>query len=302
MPSLQDLRRRVRAVKNMRQITKAMKMVAAARLRRAQERVTAARPYTLKMMQILRDAGHRSVEYRDPLLSGHEREQPARRIVLAVITADKGLCGGFNTNLIKTAQDYLRSHPDLTIELVLIGRKGADFYRRRPVTVRREHLGITGTGKIRVEDAVEIARALLADYLAEENPIDGVFLLYNEFKSALSQRPVVEQLLPIRHLASLGGVSDEVETPLTEPLVDYLYEQPAAVIFSELLPKLIENQVYHALLESVASELGARMTAMESASKNANEVIDRLTLNMNRVRQAKITREIIEVVSGAEAL
>jgi F-type H+-transporting ATPase subunit gamma len=286
----------------MRQITKAMKMVAAARLRRAQERVTAARPYTLKMMQILRDAGHRSVEYRDPLLSGHEREQPARRIVLAVITADKGLCGGFNTNLIKTAQDYLRSHPDLTIELVLIGRKGADFYRRRPVTVRREHLGITGTGKIRVEDAVEIAQLLLADYLAEENPIDGVFLLYNEFKSALSQRPVVEQLLPIRHLASLGGVSDEAETPLTEPLVDYLYEQPAAVIFSELLPKLIENQVYHALLESVASELGARMTAMESASKNANEVIDRLTLNMNRVRQAKITREIIEVVSGAEAL
>lgn len=302
MPSLQDLRRRVRAVKNMRQITKAMKMVAAARLRRAQERVTAARPYTLKMMQILRDAGHRSVEYRDPLLSGHEREQPARRIVLAVITADKGLCGGFNTNLIKTAQDYLRSHPDLTIELVLIGRKGADFYRRRPVTVRREHLGITGTGKIRVEDAVEIARALLADYLSEENPVDGVFLLYNEFKSALSQRPVVEQLLPIRRLASLEGASDEEETPLTEPLVDYLYEQPAAVIFSELLPKLIENQVYHALLESVASELGARMTAMESASKNANEVIDRLTLNMNRVRQAKITREIIEVVSGAEAL
>lgn len=300
MPSLQDLRRRVRAVKNMRQITKAMKMVAAARLRRAQERVTAARPYTLKMMQILRDAGNRSVEYRDPLLSGHDREQPTGRIVLAVITADKGLCGGFNTNLIKVAQDYLRSHPELTIELVLIGRKGADFFRRRPVTIRREHLGITGTGKIRVEDAVEIAQALLADYLAEENPIDGVFLLYNEFKSALSQRPVVEQLLPIRHLAGAEGVSGEGET--AESLVDYLYEQPASVIFSELLPKLIENQVYHALLESVASELGARMTAMESASKNANEVIDRLTLNMNRVRQAKITREIIEVVSGAEAL
>ena len=300
MPSLQDLRRRVRAVKNMRQITKAMKMVAAARLRRAQERVTAARPYTLKMMQILRDAGNRSVEYRDPLLTGHDREQPAGRIVLAVITADKGLCGGFNTNLIKAAQDYLRSHPELTIELVLIGRKGVDFFRRRPVTIRREHLGITGTGKIRVEDAVEIAQALLADYLSEENPIDGVFLLYNEFKSALSQRPVVEQLLPIRHLADGEGVNGEGET--TESLVDYLYEQPASVIFSELLPKLIENQVYHALLESVASELGARMTAMESASKNANEVIDRLTLNMNRVRQAKITREIIEVVSGAEAL
>jgi F-type H+-transporting ATPase subunit gamma len=303
MPSLQDLRRRVRAVKNMRQITKAMKMVAAARLRRAQERVTAARPYTLKMMQILRDAGRRAAEFRDPLLTGHEREQSAGRIVLAVITADKGLCGGFNTNLIKAAQDYLRSHPDLTIELVLIGRKGIDFFRRRPVSIRREHLGITGTGKIRVEDSVDIARALLDDYLSEEKPVDAVFLLYNEFKSALSQRPVVEQLLPIRDLPSSEiPVLAEDGGTASEPLIDYLYEQPAAEIFGQLLPKLIENQVYHALLESVASELGARMTAMESASKNANEVIDRLTLNMNRVRQAKITREIIEVVSGAEAL
>ncbi len=279
----------------MRQITKAMKMVAAARLRRAQERVTAARPYTVKMMQILRDASQRTVEYRHPLLNGHDREEPARRVVFVVITADKGLCGAFNTNLIKTAQDYLRTNPDTGIELVLVGRKGTDFFRRRPVTIRREYVGITGTGKVDPADANRIARELIDDYQSEERPIDAVFLLYNEFKSALSQRPVIEQLLPLHQAAP-----DPFENP--EPLTDYLYEQPANQIFSELLPKLVENQVYHALLESVASELGARMTAMESASKNANEVIDRLTLNMNRVRQAKITREIIEVVSGAEAL
>lgn len=279
----------------MRQITKAMKMVAAARLRRAQERVTTARPYTAKMMQILRDASRRTVDYRHPLLNGHDRDLPARRVIFAVITADKGLCGAFNTNLIKTAQDYLRTNPDTAIELVLIGRKGVDFFRRRPVTIRREYVGVTGTGRIDPSEAIDIARDLISDYLSAERPIDAVFLLYNEFKSALSQRPVIEQLLPLRQ-----AVPGRFEEP--EPLADYLYEQPANQIFSELLPKLVENQVYHGLLESVASELGARMTAMESASKNASEVIDRLTLNMNRVRQARITREIIEVVSGAEAI
>jgi F-type H+-transporting ATPase subunit gamma len=295
MPSLQDLRRRVRAVKNMRQITKAMKMVAAARLRRAQERVTAARPYTTKMMQILGDAGRRAPEYNDPLLVGHEREGGQERVVLALVTADKGLCGGFNTNLVKAAQDFLRQNTDKQVELVLVGRKGADFFRRRPVTVCREHLGITGTGRVDPADAMKIGQALVADFMSEEKPVDRVYLLYNEFKSALSQRPVVEQLLPIGRL-------DETFDTRPDATVDYVYEQPPNVIFSELLPKLIENQVYHALLESVASELGARMTAMDSATKNAQEVIDKLTLNMNRVRQAKITREIIEVVSGAEAL
>ena len=162
MPSIQDLRRRVRAVKNMRQITKAMKMVAAARLRRAQERVTTARPYTAKMMQILRDASRRTVDYRDPLLNGHDRDQPARRVIFVVITADKGLCGAFNTNLIKTAQDYLRTNPDTAIELVLVGRKGVDFFRRRPVSVRREYIGITGTGKVDPSAAIDIARDLSA--------------------------------------------------------------------------------------------------------------------------------------------
>lgn len=296
MPSVQDLRRRVRAVKNMRQITKAMKMVSAARLRRATERVTAARPYTAKMMQILSDAARRSPDYRDPLLVGHERENSGRkeRVVLALVTADKGLCGGFNTNLTKAAQEFIRQNTDKDVELVLIGRKGCDYFRRRPVTIRREHTGITGTGKVSVTDVVEIGQHLVADYKSEETLVDRVYLLYNEFKSALSQRPVVEQLLPIGR--------DEIEAGQSETLVDYLYEQPPQVIYSELLPKLVENQIYHALLESVASELGARMTAMDSASKNASEVIDKLTLVMNRVRQAKITREIIEVVSGAEAL
>lgn len=295
MPSVQDLRRRVRAVKNMRQITKAMKMVSAARLRKATERVTAARPYTNKMLQILGDAARRSPDYRDPLLVGHERQEGHKeRVILALVTADKGLCGGFNTNLIKAAQEFLRQNSDKDVELVLIGRKGCDYFRRRPVSIRREHIGITGTGKVSVTDVVEIGQALVADYKSEEKPIDRVYLLYNEFKSALSQRPVVEQLLPIGR--------DEVEAGQTDVLIDYLYEQPPQVIYSELLPKLIENQIYHALLESVASELGARMTAMDSASKNASEVIDKLTLVMNRVRQAKITREIIEVVSGAEAL
>ena len=295
MPSLQDLRRRVRAVKNMRQITKAMKMVSAARLRRAQERVTAARPYTAKMMQILRDASRRSVEYRNPLLTGNEREERANRVIFVVITADKGLCGAFNTNIIKTTQDYLRTTSGTSIELVLVGRKGIDYFQRRPVTILREHVGITGTGKVDSKDVIAISQELISDYLSEEKPVDAVFLVYSQFKSALSQHPVIEQLLPLRE------ISEQLEEE-HEQMTDYIYEQPAQTIFNELLPKMVENQVYQALLESVASELGARMTAMESASKNADEVIDRLTLVMNRVRQAKITREIIEVVSGAGAL
>jgi F-type H+-transporting ATPase subunit gamma len=293
MPNLQDLRRRVRAVKNMQQITKAMKMVAAARLRRAQDRVTAARPYTTKMTQILSDVVRRTPDYQDPLLIGHGRETGQEHIILALITADKGLCGGFNTNLVKTAQEFLRDNQDKQIELVLIGRKGLEYFRRRQVKIRRDHLNITGTGRVDPADASRIAQALINDFMSEENPIDRVFLVYNEFKSALSQRPVVEQLMPI------GQVED---LPQTEALADYLYEQPPVTIFANLLPKLLENRVYHALLESVASELGARMTAMDSASKNASDVIDMLTLKMNRVRQASITREIIEVVSGAEAL
>ena len=299
MPNLQDMRRRIRSVKNMRQITKAMKMVSAAKLRRAQERVTATRPYTNKMTQILGSLATRAPEFTHPLLgSGRdEAERTGReRVLLALITADKGLCGAFNTNLIKAAQQFLKDHSDEHVELVIIGRKGLDFFRRRPVTIRREHSNVTGSGKVSFFDAQNIAQKLIADFLAEEHAFDRVYLVYNEFKSALSQKVVVDQILPIGSLPTESSATDEQTT------LDYLYEQPPAEIYSILLPRLIETQVYRALLESVASEHGARMTAMDSASKNASEVIDRLTLTMNRIRQAAITREIIEVVSGAEAL
>jgi F-type H+-transporting ATPase subunit gamma len=300
MPNLQDMRRRIRSVKNMRQITKAMKMVSAAKLRRAQERVTATRPYTNKMTQILNSLSSRAPEFTHPLLGSREAdgERAGRaRVLLALITADKGLCGAFNTNLIKAAQQFLRDHADQHIEMVVIGRKGLDFFKRRPVTLRREHTNVTGAGKVSFFDAQSIAQKLIADFTEEDHGFDRVYLIYNEFKSALSQKVTTDQILPIGGIDS-GGDS----TTPDQPTLDYLYEQPPAEIYNILLPKLIETQVYRALLESVASEHGARMTAMDSASKNASEMIDRLTLTMNRIRQAAITREIIEVVSGAEAL
>lgn len=293
MPNLQDIRRRIRAVKNMRQITKAMKMVSAAKLRRAQERVVAARPYTIKMMDIMSDLSKRAPEFQHPLLANSRKPVEGReeRIILVLVTADKGLCGGFNTNLNRAAMQFLRRHTGQQVELILIGRKGAEYFKRRDVNIRREYLGITGTGKVNFADAQQIAEELVADFTSEEIPVDQIYLIYNEFKSALSQRPVEETMLPI------GRIQDE-----EEHLLEYSYEQPPGEIFGTILPKMVETQLYRALLESVASEHGARMTAMDSASKNANEVIDKLTLNMNRVRQAAITREIIEVVSGAAAL
>ena len=296
MPNLQDIRRRIRAVKNMRQITKAMKMVSAAKLRRAQERVVAARPYTIKMMEVLSDLSSRAPDFQHPLLANSRKSTEGRqeRIILILVTADKGLCGGFNTNLNRAATQFLRRHSGQEVELILVGRKGVDYFKRRDGNIRREYLGITGSGKVNFTDAQRIAQEVIADFTAEEKPVDQIHLIYNEFKSALSQRPVEETILPI------GGIRDE--SPDHEQMLEYSYEQPANEIFSSLLPKLIETQIYRALLESVASEHGARMTAMDAASKNANEVIDKLTLGMNRVRQAAITREIIEVVSGAAAL
>jgi F-type H+-transporting ATPase subunit gamma len=305
MPNLQDLRRRVRAVKNMRQITRAMKMVASARLRRAQQRAIAARPYANKVTQILADISRRAPNYRHPLLateSGSE-EGPSGPTLVVLITGDKGLCGAFNTNLNKAAFEFLRSHAGEQVEMVIVGRKGYDFFRRRQASIRRHYLGVTGGGKANFNDAVEIAQKCIADFTAEEHPVSKVFLIYAEFKSAISQRVVVHQLLPI----GKGAISDQPPDRIDgkdggEPVVEYLYEQPPDDLFGSLLPKAVEVQIYRALLDSVASELGSRMTAMDSASKNADDVIGKLTLNMNRVRQAAITREIIEVVSGAEAL
>jgi F-type H+-transporting ATPase subunit gamma len=296
MANLQDLRRRVRSVRNMQKITRAMKMVAAARLRRAQERVVAARPYANTMTRVFGRLAVRAGDFHHPLLD----ERGDEHFVVALVTADKGLCGGFNTNLIKAAQQFIRSHPGKTVDLVTVGRRGRDFFRRRPVKILSEHINVTAR-TVDHEDAAVIARELIDLYSAEGSTIDRVFLIYNEFKSVLSQRVTVRQLLPIRPVAVEPGAETGTSGE-GEVLIDYLYEQPPALIFGALLPRYVETQVFYALLESVASEHGARMTAMDSASKNAGEVIEKLTLNMNRVRQASITREIIEVVSGAQAL
>ena len=305
MANLQDLRRRVRSVRNMQKITRAMKLVAAARLRRAQERVVAARPYANTMMRVLGRLAARASDYRHPLLDPRGDEH----YVAVLVTSDKGLCGAFNTNLNKAAQQFIRDNADKRVELVPVGRKGRDFFRRRPVSKLREYVNITAR-TVNHEDAAEIARDLMEMYITEDSTIDKVFLIYTEFKSVLSQRVIVKQLLPIptedfgseAAAESKGSGQTAAARGAQQSSGDYLYEQPPAEIFASLLPRYVETQVFYALLESVASEQGSRMTAMDAASKNAGEVIDTLTLNMNRVRQASITREIIEVVSGAQAL
>jgi F-type H+-transporting ATPase subunit gamma len=294
MPNLLDIRRRIKSVKNTQQITKAMKMVSAAKLKRAQDRVVTARPFANKMMEVLGELAKRTDEnFHHPLLD----LRGDQRYLLVLVTADKGLCGAFNTNLTKAAQQFMRDNSDKTIELLPIGRKGRDFFRNRHATITAEYLGLTGKGRVEFSEALEVARSIIKQY-TEDKEIDKVFLIYNEFKSVLSQRVVLEQLLPVSRAKE---EEPEVKSQQAVNLVDYIYEQPPAEMFSRLLPRLVETQIFRALLESVASEHGARMTAMDSASKNASELIDSLTLNMNRVRQAAITNEIIEVVSGAAA-
>jgi F-type H+-transporting ATPase subunit gamma len=295
MPNLLDIRRRIKSVKNTQQITKAMKMVSAAKLRRAQDRVVTARPFANKMAEVLGELAKRTDEdFHHPLLD-YRGDQ---RYLLVLITADKGLCGAFNTNLTKAAQAFMRENADKQIEIMAIGRKGRDFFRNRRAVISSEYIGLTGKGRVEFSEALEVARALIKQY-TEDTGIDKVYIIYNEFKSVLSQRVVLEQLLPVAR-----EKQDEPEAKSQQPvnLVDYIYEQPPAEMFGQLLPRLVETQIFRALLESIASEQGARMTAMDSASKNASELIETLTLNMNRIRQAAITNEIIEVVSGAAAL
>jgi F-type H+-transporting ATPase subunit gamma len=295
MPNLLDIRRRIKSVKNTQQITKAMKMVSAAKLKRAQDRVVTARPFANKMMEVLGELAKRTDEdFHHPLLDLRGDE----RYLLVLITADKGLCGAFNTNLTKAAQRFMRDHADKNVELVAIGRKGRDFFRNRRATIAADYLGLTGKGRVEFSEALEVARSIIKLY-TDDTGIDKVFLIYNEFKSVLSQRVLLEQLLPVSRARE---EEPEAKSPQAVSLVDYIYEQPPEEIFSRLLPRLVETQIFRALLESVASEHGARMTAMDSASKNASELIDSLTLNMNRIRQAAITNEIIEVVSGAATL
>jgi F-type H+-transporting ATPase subunit gamma len=294
MPNLLDIRRRIKSVKNTQQITKAMKMISAVKLKRAQDRVVTARPFANKMKEILGGlAGRIGEDFHHPLLDARGDE----RYLVVLITADKGLCGGFNTNLTKAAGTFIRENPGKQIEILAVGRKGRDFFRRRSANLVGEYIGVTGKGSVEFSEALEVARDVIKRFTEEEG-IDKAFVIYNEFKSVLQQRVVVEQLLPVSRETPVAA-EDPAGQPVT--LVDYIYEQPPGELFARLLPRLIETQIFRALLESVASEQGARMTAMDSASKNARELIDSLTLNMNRVRQAAITNEIIEVVSGAAA-
>jgi F-type H+-transporting ATPase subunit gamma len=298
MPNLLDIRRRIKSVKNTQQITKAMKMLSAAKLKRAQDTVVAARPFAAKMIEVLGELASRTDEdFSHPLLDARGDE----RYLVVLITADKGLAGAFNTNLIKAAQAFMREHAGKAIEMLPVGRKGRDFFRRRNVPFVDEYVGLTGKGRIEYSEAVEIARNVIKRF-TEEETLDKVFLIYNEFKSVMQQRVMVEQLLPVSRTNETATDAATVDAPpQSVNLTEYLYEQPPAEIFSRLLPRLVETQIFRALLESIASEQGARMTAMDSASKNASELIDSLTLNMNRIRQAAITNEIIEVVSGAAA-
>jgi F-type H+-transporting ATPase subunit gamma len=287
MPSLIDIRRRIRSVKNTQQITKAMKMVSAAKLRRAQDRVIAARPYATLLRQMIAnvvaavqaDSDDEGVS--NPLLV----VRPEKRIELLLITGEKGLAGAFNANIIKASVKFARDeHPDAVISYALIGRKGRDYYRKRNVVVAGEHVGVLAN--VLFADASTIAQNAIERFRKEE--IDAVYLLNNEFKSVMSQKLTVTRVLPI-------------EISAEQQPIDYIYEQPPAELLAALLPQYVESEVYRAMLESVAAEHAARMTAMDSATSNAADMIESLTLYMNRVRQASITREIIEVVSGASA-
>jgi F-type H+-transporting ATPase subunit gamma len=294
MPSLIDLRRRVRAVKNTQQITKAMKMVAASKLRRAQERIMGARPYAVQMQRVLSSVAARVDPSIHPLLAVREPRQGSRTLVI-VVTGDKGLCGSFNTNVIKGAASYVADSSE-PCSLGLVGRKGREFFGRRGFDVLFDRIGIFQ--KLRFEDAQVIAQLAVDAFTSEQ--VDRVVLVYNEFKSVMSQRVVVDQLLPIarRDVDAAAPAAPAAG----EAQVDYLYEPAPQDIFNQLLPRYVEVQVYRALLESNAAFFAAQMTAMDTATKNSADMIGALTLYMNKVRQAAITREIIEVVSGAQAL
>jgi F-type H+-transporting ATPase subunit gamma len=285
MPSLIDIRRRIRSVKNTQQITKAMKMVSAAKLRKAQDRIIEARPYAGMLTQVLANIAAASAGNDQllelPLLATREE----KRIQLILVTADRGLAGAFNTNLNKAAQAFLQDHPSQQVEIEAVGRKGREFFTRRHVPLSGDWTGLSN--KPTYADAAKIAQKVIDRYTKAE--IDSVYLVYNEFRSIVSQRITVKKVLP-------------VPLPQDAEQMDYLFEEPPLQLLGSLLPKYVESMVYTAILESTTSEHAARMTAMDAASSNAADVIEKLTLYMNRVRQASITKEIIEVVSGAAAL
>jgi F-type H+-transporting ATPase subunit gamma len=312
MPSLIDIRRRIRAVKSTQQITKAMKMVAASRMRRAYERIVNARPFSQQMLRVLHGLAGRVDPSTHPLLAERDVTRPGAKIQLIVVSADKGLAGSFNSNIVKAAGNFIVGRPGQAIELTLVGRKARDFFRRRGFPTRGEHVNIFT--RLESRHAQAIGDAAIEDFTSGR--ADAVFIVYNEFKSIIAQRVVVEQVLPIPRAGLDADMAAHGQRPTSAgsnldvdkdgridegSAIDYLYEPDPATIFAQLLPQYVHTQIFHALLESAAAEHAARMTAMEAATKNSAEMLESLTLYMNKVRQAAITREIIEVVSGAQA-
>jgi F-type H+-transporting ATPase subunit gamma len=287
MATLRDIQRRIRSVQSTQKITRAMKLVAAAKLRRAQERILEARPYAFKMAELVGTLVRGLGEDKHPLLV--RREGPRKLYV--VVTADKGLCGAFNSNVIRRALELLRGHAEGTASLLTVGRKARDFFRRRPWPLRGERLGFLD--RLTFADVRELAAELTQAYLGDE--VDEVWLVFNEFRSVASQRVTAERLLPIE---PPGGPQPTGEGAAA----DYIYEPDPVTILAALLPRHVEVQIYRALLETNAGEHGARMTAMEAASKNAQEMIGLLTIQYNKARQERITKELLDIVGGAEAL
>lgn len=290
MPTLRDLRKKIRAIQSTQKITKAMKMVAAAKLRRVQDRMLSLRPYALRMDSVLNDLAGVAERERHPLLT----MRPRKTIEVVVITSDRGLCGAFNANILRAVATYIdaRKREGFGLTISVVGGKARDYFRRRNIPTRKSWVGLSG--RVTYANAQEIANDLIENYINET--IDEVILIYNEFKTLLAQRVTIQRLLPI------GSLEAEERTRAPSITVDFLYEPSAEVLFERLLPKHIEIQVYRALLESSASEEAARMTAMENASRNCEELIAKVTLQANKVRQASITKELMDIVGGAEAL
>ncbi len=297
MPTLIDFRRRIRSVKNTQQITRAMKFVAAAKLRRAQENMLAARPYARQMASLLASAMSRIENPQHPLLA----RRPEQRILVISLSGDKGLCGAFNTNVLRRTLEFVRENAAQQVEVIAVGKKSRDALRKRRLRVIADHAGVFQ--RLRFEQGKEIAARVIELYA--DAKVDAVYLIYNEFKSVLAQRLSVHKVLPLSTeevaAAPAEAAAGHAAGHAVGTRVDYIYEQPAADILGKLLPRYVETQIWRAMLETWAAFNAAQMTAMEAATKNAGELIDNLTLHMNKVRQAAITKEIIEVVSGAAA-
>jgi F-type H+-transporting ATPase subunit gamma len=297
MPTLLDFRRRIRSVKNSQQITRAMKFVAAARLRRAQEAAMAARPYARELARLLRSIMARIQEPEHPLLE----HRPEKNVLAIVLSGERGLAGAFNTNILRKANEFFRANTGKNVVLIPVGKKGRDALKKAGFTFAGEYVNVLA--RVEFKTAREIA-SLATDLYANQK-VDAVYIVFSEFKTVMTPNLVVEKLLPIEavhedeHKAGVKAEGHESKDASKETQVDYIYEQPAERLLSKLLPRYVETQVLRAMLESSASEYAARMTAMESATKNAGDVIEALTLHMNKVRQAAITKEIIEIVSGA---